>query len=124
MAAREHTNLPPVDRDRVPTPHRVPHPKALAKQYDHRGLDVDRIAVAGGTQETRRGVDERRPDDARRGLHLAPCRHSAGPEKAQRCGIHPPEVIGVEHDLRRVHATELNAEVADMTSAHRSPDMK
>ena len=94
------------------------HHEAPAAPAFHPALDLDVLAVGGGTPEARLGVHQRRADDAGVTLGVAPAGHATGGEELAAGGVEPPEVIGKMHDLRRVAIDEGDAVAVDVAIAH------
>ena len=117
MAPREHAHLLPLDQHVVAAPHDVLHHEALAAPLVDPRFDGDLVAVGRRAQEARRHVDQRRADDAGRGLQLGPWRNAGGDERMPRGRIDPAEEIRIEDDLRGIAVAELDGEARRVAAA-------
>src|SRR5690606_35865564 len=98
--------------------HPVTLHEALAAPLGDAGVDLQHVAVAGGLDELRMGVDQRGADHAQRLLGLVPGRNAALDEEVPRGRVDPAEEVGKPDDACGVAVAELHLDgVGDAAAA-------
>src|SRR5690606_11269326 len=120
VADREDPHAGGRRKQLVAPPQLVAQDEAPVTPFLHPGVDLDVVAVAAGQEEVALGGDDRRADDAARGLRLAPVRHAGRPQEVARAGVEPGEEVGMEGDPARVAVAELDVDPQDVLHAVRA----